>query len=215
MASKGSFADNLAAELKPHTGKDNPVALIKKYFGDNFSGAEFDRYGSNAKNGITSDDLIAVTMLSIPISSNQLRGITPKEVCALMNRSDEIGALLRRIPSGPSLEQLSGRDFDRYLAPGSPADDLYELILGIIPRRRVATNKLIARKRPALLPVHDTVVRGALGKTDNFWKSWWQALHERGDIVDRLKQLRHEADKPHLSLLRVADIVIWMRHRVP
>jgi hypothetical protein len=211
MTNRLTFAERLEQELRKGRGPDRPAALVKSYFDDNFSGADFERFGRNNPNEITSDDIIATTMLSISISSNKVRGFTPSEIVDLMGRSAETGALLRQIPTGRSLEELSERQFNQWLAPGGPADSLYHLILDIFPNRYVATNKLVARKRPALMPIHDSVVKRVLGPSSNFWESWWRALQET-EIVERLRDIRNEANQPHLSLLRVADLVIWMRH---
>ncbi|MFF4147786.1 DUF6308 family protein [Streptomyces sp. NPDC001698] len=76
--------------------------------------------------------------------------------------------------------------------------------------------KLLARKRPRLLPVYDRVVRCALGHPR---PSFWLALHAALRVDDRALQrqlltLRQAAGVPEtVSALRVCDVAVWMRHR--
>lgn len=86
-----------------------------------------------------------------------------------------------------------------------------------LDRLTVARHKLLARKRPHLLPIYDRVALKVLSAPERtWWEPWWKALAQNPDIVERLEELRREVDvASHLSLLRVADIVIWMRNRHP
>lgn len=99
-----------------------------------------------------------------------------------------------------------------------PADALYEILRQEISLPRVATHKLLARKRPQLFPIRDSVVEEALGlsgQNDPWWRPWWMALSTDDALVCHLHDIRHLAGTPQLSLLRVADIVIWLRQREP
>ena len=100
-------------------------------------------------------------------------------------------------------------------ALGSSAGEvLYWLLRKQAAIPPVAVYKLLARKRLALFPIRDSVVSKALGQTAKlWWRPWWQALASAPDIVGRLAEIREVSGAGHLSLLRVADIVIWMsRH---
>lgn len=79
------------------------------------------------------------------------------------------------------------------------------------------TSKLMARKRPGLVPVQDSVVVNALGAEDStYWLMWWQAMHLKDEsgcavVVDFARAVREAVPAAaNLSLLRVLDIVIWM-----
>lgn len=78
----------------------------------------------------------------------------------------------------------------------------------------MATSKLLARKRPRLIPVRDSVVAGVLGMTNSttWWRPWWEALSSDQRITDRLAAIRLDSDA-NVSLLRIADIVLWMKGR--
>ena len=74
--------------------------------------------------------------------------------------------------------------------------------------------KLMARKRPKLIPVWDNVVKCAAGRSKNAWLWLDGLLRQDARLNSQLDQLHHAAGLPDLvSRLRVLDVVIWMRHR--
>lgn len=92
---------------------------------------------------------------------------------------------------------------------------LYERVKEIIGQgknRKVATSKLMARKRPSLIPVRDKRLSKVLTSANDWWETWWRAMRSSNGIPNRLQEIRTEAGYPELPLLRVADIVIWKRH---
>ncbi|WP_139813864.1 DUF6308 family protein [Mycobacterium simiae] len=198
------------------SGSPGPSELVMRYVGGAYTGAAFDTYGRNDPFAITADDLIAVTMLSIPINESSRSGIRPSAILDLEARTDEVTSLLNALPVDRSLHTLTQEDFDRWLGPESSGDSLYELMRQHVSLPRVATHKLLARKRPLLFPIRDTVVERALGlirRNDGWWRPWWGSLSTDDAIVVRLREIREQADAPRLSLLRIADIVIWLRNR--
>ena len=84
-------------------------------------------------------------------------------------------------------------------------------------------SKLLARKRPRLLPVIDGFIRKQLthgdGRTD-FYKSMWRVMSDRElDLPGHLGSVRTAALNAtgdqrigRLSDLRVFDIVVWRQH---
>ncbi len=72
-------------------------------------------------------------------------------------------------------------------------------------------SKLLAAKRPRLVPIEDTVVRDALGPEVNKWSSWRDAL--RDESLRDLIADRTSSAPDHMSLLRRIDVVVWMRNR--
>ncbi|MFI0088080.1 DUF6308 family protein [Streptomyces bobili] len=79
----------------------------------------------------------------------------------------------------------------------------------------VTAGKLLARKRPRLLPVYDQAVRCILGRPKSFWLDLRGALRADNHALHReLMVLRQAADIPaSVSALRVCDVVPWMHHR--
>jgi hypothetical protein len=102
------------------------------------------------------------------------------------------------------------------LAPGSPADEAWQRLREQPDVGWVIAGKLLARKRPQLLPVYDKVVRCALGRPrPSFWLALHAALRADNRALHRqLLTLRQVAGVPEtVSALRVCDVVVWMGHR--
>jgi hypothetical protein len=189
--------------------------LVKLYFAGAYTGAAFNVYGHNDPCAITSDDLIAVTMLSISIRENSNSAMRPSAILKLHAHSDEIEQLLTLLPPARELHTLTAEQFDTWLGPNSPGTRLYNVLRHSISFPRVTTHKLLARKRPLLMPIRDTVVEGALNlgnRDDDWWRPWWLALSTDEALVSRLGEIRRLAGRPDLSLLRIADIVIWLQN---
>ncbi len=81
----------------------------------------------------------------------------------------------------------------------------------------VTTSKLLARKRPHLIPIQDSVVAAALGgRAEDFWSNMHDAMSESG-FRDRLASIRAQAHQrepavpSRLSLLRGIDIIVWLQ----
>ncbi|KQV93461.1 hypothetical protein ASD08_15545 [Streptomyces sp. Root369] len=75
--------------------------------------------------------------------------------------------------------------------------------------------KLLARKRPRLLPVYDQVVRCVLGRPKSLWLDLHAALRvDNWALHHELMALRQAADLPEtVSALWVCDVVLWMHRR--
>ncbi len=71
--------------------------------------------------------------------------------------------------------------------------------------------KLLARKRPRLRPIYDSVIAKATGSTDNLWEPLRLALRANDDALHhRLLRLRTAAGLPEqISALRVFDVIAW------
>jgi hypothetical protein len=73
------------------------------------------------------------------------------------------------------------------------------------------TSKLMAAKRPRLIPVRDSVVRQILPSTGQVWADLREAL---GDEALRTRIEHATSTAPaHVSLLRRLDVALWMRGR--
>lgn len=217
---RGVFRERVRQELG--LGSDLPDAvehaagLVRDYGAGGYTGAAFDTYGRYDPDRITGDDLIAVSMLSIQIREHSNAALRPSSIRTVDALAGSIAGLLAAVPADRDLHTLSEAEFDRWMGPESPGDDLYWLLrkqAGIPP---VAVYKLLARKRLGLFPIRDSVVSKALHQTAKlWWRPWWETLAGDPEIVARLQDIREASGSGHLSLLRVADIVIWMTHQSP
>lgn len=194
--------DEIVEERVP---RHEAVNKLTEYFSSGrYTGSHFDRLEGGGdrvatRNRITADDIVAVSMLSVQIPAGAA-------VALLGDRAAVISALLSEIPSA-ALQEVS---FD-VLDEGSPADRLWHLLNGIDDVGWVTANKLLARKRPHLLPVYDRVVRAALHAPTNFWACLWTYFDERADRSDLWSALRGSVGGVEdISLLRCIDVALWM-----
>lgn len=208
-----TFADRLNDAIADKNGFDGSAADALRAYFRGFDGARFHDYDLEASHTdrITPGDLVAVTFLSMEISRRTSSGITPQMACAIEDLAAEITGHLRGVPSDRELHTLSSDEFNRWLGKNSPGERLWRILREGLRFHRVATYKLLARKRPHLMPIRDSAADRALGKGQLWWRPWWEALSSSPVTVHRLMELRSEVGLPELSLLRVADIVIWMR----
>lgn len=69
----------------------------------------------------------------------------------------------------------------------------------------------MARKRPHLIPIEDSVVDRVvqMGRQDS-WQLWWETFAEAGDYLEtRAERLRESVNRSDLSTLRVFDVLLW------
>lgn len=195
------------------TGDDvRAVKYLRKYFhGEGrsapYTGSYFERlFGGGDAPGVadrfTPEDFLAVSMMSVNVPALSA-------IRLLFEQAGETSALLRQIPS--DLDLVDAKD---EIAPGSPADQLWNLLRepkdGLGP---TITSKLLARKRPRLVPITDAVVKVALSRTgDEYWVPLRELMAaDNRTMHTRMLGLRRQAEIPdHVSAIRVFDVLIWM-----
>lgn len=126
-----------------------PAAIdhLKRYFGGEYSGSRFEAFAGggdrpDVTNRFTSDDLVAVTMLGV-----RVKGWGAIEL--LEPRAVEFAELLAELPD-PGLD-LHTTDVDDL----EPLRKLHDALDSITSVQHVVRSKLLARKRPKLVPVRD------------------------------------------------------------
>lgn len=155
---------------------------------------------------ITAEDLLAVQMLSVRV---------PAEVAAKLLEGDLGRLMTEQLITIRSDVELGTPAAVGMVEDGSAADQAWALLKAEDKVGWVIAGKLMARKRPHLLPVYDDVVRCQFGRPTAFWVS----LHNRLAQDDQhlrlaLSELRGRAAvPPAVSILRVLDVVLWMRHQ--
>lgn len=185
----------------------------EQYF-EYFSGRWFDVIADRDRpHEITERDLVAIGMLSVAVPGHTAAWI-------LGPGREEISKLLEQIPTETPIWDVDEAD----LGPNAPAFRLWSsLQRGCWPIDKddngigwVTAGKLLAAKRPHLIPVYDRVVKDYLGvPTDQFWvplrrelETSEQRLVASTCAVD-VRSL--QPDGIELSLLRAVDIILWMR----
>ncbi|MFE2988644.1 DUF6308 family protein [Streptomyces sp. NPDC059262] len=198
VAAAGSVAD-----LRRYFGMDRPPGVAA------FTGARFEALGGGGDHPavadtVTAEDLIAVQTLSVTVPATAALDLLEGHAGA------QLSTLLRAIPRDLDMADATEADLD----PGSPAHKAWRLLRGQPGIGWVTAGKLLARKRPRLLPVYDRVVRCAVGQPRSFWHAMHSALRADDYALQReLLTLRQAAGLPGtVSVLRVCDVVVWMRH---
>lgn len=177
---------------------------------DGYTGRLFEQLGGGGDapgtcGRVTAEDLVAVQALSVQV---------PIRVAAQLlhgSLGHDLAALLSAIPTDVALGTPAAAGL---VSSESPASLAWALLEGQPQVGWVTAGKLLARKRPKLLPVYDDVVRCALGAPPSFWQSLHGFLLQHSATVEaRLSDLRKEADVPAtVSDLRMLDVIVWMAH---
>lgn len=189
---------------------DIGMHLVRTYYdqASGFSGSRFDRFAGGGdslehRNEFTSEDLVAVTLLEMTVPGDASLALLERDP-ATFNQ------LLSDVPVDVDLWDAS----DQIVGPASSAAILWSRLMDFPGMGWVTTSKLLARKRPRLLPVYDTVVQAALQpESDRFWIPLRNELQDER-FRERLREMRDQADvDDRVALLRILDVAIWMRNR--
>ncbi|MFJ9908024.1 DUF6308 family protein [Streptomyces sp. NPDC101152] len=193
------------------------VVDLRRYFGIGlppgtvpFTGSRFEHLADGGDrpdiaDRITAEDLIAVQTLSVTVPARVALDILEGRL------GTQLSGLLQAIPRKIDMVDAEVS----HLADGSPADQAWSLLCDQHGVDWVIAGKLLARKRPRLLPVYDKVVRCALGRPrPSFWLALHAALREDDRALHReLLALRQVAGVPEtVSALRICDVMVWMGH---
>lgn len=210
----GSYDVRVTAELMDVVCSEHAVTGLQEYFDEArphlYTGRRFevlagggDRLGVH--NVITAGDLLAVQMLSVSV---------PAEVAIDLldgGLGRQMADLLTEIPVGVELGTDGAKEL---IADGQHADRAWRLLKSQADVGYVIAGKLMARKRPHLIPVYDQVIRCLYGKPDRVWlRLNGHLVADGGRLRDVLSDLRARAGIPiTVGLLRILDVVLWMSH---
>ncbi|MGA5324132.1 DUF6308 family protein [Streptomyces seoulensis] len=200
--------------VRSHVGSGDAVGHLREYFGLDggrpYTGARFECLGGGGDrvgvaDVVTAEDLVAVQMLSVRVPAEAALELLEGEP------GRQLSELLRRIPADADMAEVDAAELDR----DSAADQAWGRLLRVKGIGWVTAGKLLARKRPRLLPVYDNVVKCLLGSPSHFWLPLHTALRADDNALHHtLLDLRKRAGVPDtVSALRVCDIVLWMAHR--
>ena len=201
---------------------DDAAKLLHRYYtektttGSIRTGARFDAWAGGgdapeAVNTVTADDLLALSLLSVEVKGPAVIGL-------LETHAADITRLLGQIPADVGMADVPPEDFARVYGRDSAAWQLWDLIRGYKGGQwkmgPTKTSKLLARKRPKLIPVWDSVVARAAGLTSSltYWEEWHGLLTANdGDLARHLDAVQAAADLPApVTTLRAMDVILWM-----
>lgn len=188
-----SAARRLRASLVT-PGLDRAVAA---YFHEpSFAGMTFSDLGHNPPCEIIADDLLAVSLLDITWRPQVVRIV-------LASHKQELSALLAAIPQDIDLWDATDRALTNI-------DLMWDALTAIEGIGTASATKLLARKRPRICPISDSMVIKAVdvpGRT-------WDVL--RCLLLDPAARAEVEALRPAeaagASLLRILDVALWVTH---
>ncbi|WP_285250402.1 DUF6308 family protein [Pseudarthrobacter sp. fls2-241-R2A-168] len=189
--------------------EDTALAYLHRYYGLGswdglaYTGSHFDGLPTVSTNRITAEDIIAVGCLSIHVPA-------AASVEILGKQGDEIASLLSEMPN-LNLEEISPDQHEEWLGDGSAAFRLWSLLRQLDRVGPTTASKLMARKRPGLIPIYDSVVARVTGfdTSAGTWHAWHSALSNEAS-KESLQKIRSSAALEHIPLLRVLDVVVWM-----
>lgn len=170
-----------------------------------FTGAAFDTWDSTGNQSdevdrFTADDLVAVTFLSVSVGPRAAHRL-------LKSEAERFNQLLKAV--GPDRDFVDVAPTD--IKTDSPAWELERALRELPDVGRTISSKLMARKRPRLVPIYDKVLRRVMGLQKTHWAPLNAALRADDQALHhRLLTLRDEAGLPErLSPLRVLDVIAW------
>jgi hypothetical protein len=189
---------NALARLQAALATPNLGEAVRLYFGadSSFAGHTFDELGNNPPDQITSDDLLAVTLLDVPWSPPAVRALLGEE-------ANHLNGLLEAVDSNTTLW-----DGNRGCQELTKASALWSAVVrlpGVGPTR---AGKLLARKRPLLVPIVDSVVVSAVGNSGRTWATLRYCFKQ--ESFKRAVGLLRSQESGDASLLRIFDVAIWM-----
>lgn len=208
-AGAGSFT--LPRALRPGAEAD-AVRLLRGYFdadafdeGRGFTGSVFDGWDPSGDrvaraDEFTAADVVAVSFLSVTVAPRAAHRL-------LVAERSRFADLLHAV--GPDRDLV---EEERPITARWPARVLNRALMDLPGVGPVVASKLIATKRPRLVPVFDSVVdEYVLGGSGVLWEPLRVALRADGGALHRhLETLRTEAGISEcVSALRVFDVVAW------
>jgi len=145
-------------------------------------------------------DLAAVSALSV--------NIPPRVAAKILlpgPTRDHINGLLKLMPN-TTIELADATD--GHISKESPAAQLYKYLRSLQGMGPAKTSKLLAAKRPRLIPIRDSVVAELLDAGDRWWAPMRHLIRDErvGALLDRVSA---GAVPDSVSNLRRLDVVLW------
>lgn len=183
------------------------VTALRTYFHgapgrEPFMGRHFDTWGNRVDNAYTSDDVVAVAFLSVNVPSEAVTQLIADPPASLTD------ALAHPDSADRDLVEVDVDDITPDWAPWR----LWTQVRALPGVGPTTASKLLARKRPRLLPIWDTVAATVIGPSEGFWQGLAAALQANDrELHHRLLRLHREAELPdQVSALRTFDVIAWM-----
>lgn len=174
--------------------------IVCEYFepGSRFAGLTFDFLGHNPPNEITPDDLLAVTLLGVRWPAFAVRSLLGEQAKRCFSE------LLSRIDSGTTIWAPGGGLELSNVVP------LWKEVKKLDGVGSTLTSKLLARKRPMLIPITDSIIRKAVGPGQPFYAMRTIRCCFQQEPFQRAVEALRPPNAQDVTLLRIFDVAIWM-----
>jgi Family of unknown function (DUF6308) len=194
--------------------RDESLSALQRYFDQHrtaagYTGRWFERFAGGGDrpgvaNTVTEADVLALNFLSI----TSLADVAIDTTITYVHR---IRRLLEQIPVDLPMHSMAWSTYE----PGAPAFRLWDLFRRCGGNHRpVTASKLLARKRPHLIPVYDNRVKAMLKAPESPWNCLWTWFHTDPTRAAAVADLRTEAGGiEDITLLRCLDVILWMKAR--
>jgi hypothetical protein len=194
------------------TGATQSRTYLRRYFREDgprselFTGRRFERLAHDEEprvcDRITPADVLALSLLS---AKDQLAHFA---IDVLEVRGEELSTQLAELPTELAMHDAPWSIY----AEGGPADRVWNILRACGGKNLwVYANKLLARKRPHLLPAYDHQIRTLLAAPRSYWACLWTWLHDDADRAKAIRTLRAEVGGiEDISVLRCLDVMLWM-----
>lgn len=196
--------------------EESLLATLDDYRNGQFAtGAFFERFDAPASepNELNFSDVAATWSLSVPRSPGILRFIE-------QNGNAMIKPLLARWPD-QDLASMCSDCLSRLDSEAGGLGEAWKILVGVDGVGAVTASKLLAKKRPHLVPIYDQVIAFGLGLDGS--RHHWTVMHRlltenEGRLQKRLlgivqAEAERHPERAALSALRVFDILMWMHYR--
>jgi len=197
----GSFAVDLGEWFQAHATEIK--ANLERYFlgvgGLPFNGRHFERFSAMGDpNRFVATDVLAVEALSV--------GVPPDSAARLIStEAEDFNVLLRHIPVDKNLWEVPWY----VLADNGPAAKLHARMQDLDGVGWVTAGKLLAAKRPRLIPILDDLVKKVLEPPRN---RFWSTMREQLSDENRREQINQVVSFAlgDVTFLRRIDVAVWM-----
>lgn len=161
-----------------------------------FAGSLFDTFGENHPHRIGSDDLLALNLLDVPVNAIAIRRLLG---------NDDLNRALQQIDCTTTLWDMKG---DSQLEKS--ANEFWSLLLNVPGFGPTRVSKLCARKRPHLVPIHDSVILRVMGLPKSGTWDIMRAVLRDTERVERIRALDLTIFGYTPTVLRLLDVAAWM-----
>lgn len=197
----GDFAVDLGDWFEEHATEIN--TNLARYFlgvgGLPLNGRHFERFSAMGEpDRFVATDVLAVEALSVKVPPNSAAKLLDTE-------AEHFNDLLRQIPADRDIWEIS----PSVLAKHGKAAQLHAKLKELWGVGPVTAGKLMAAKRPRLIPVVDTLVSQVLKPPGG--RFWLPMRNQLADPGRRKKIAEVVSCAPdNVTLLRRIDVAVWM-----